>query len=187
MEQNKRKDTFLDKRYKKPSKMKSWIVELKNVLADKSIIYLTDKQLVFEVNQKLEKDNQISQITFENWKRGQYHPNEEIGAEFINCITRAMIDSKQNLFDRMLSEPAGSWQKIAWIIERRFSEWNLKSISENTNKNEQSMTIQISAGNDEQAALINSIINTDFEEVKPLQLATKKNSKNNEKEDEYDF
>jgi hypothetical protein len=34
-----------------------------------------------------------------------------------------------------LSSDNPQWQKYAWIIERKFSEWNLKSISENTNNN----------------------------------------------------
>jgi len=34
-----------------------------------------------------------------------------------------------------LSSDNPQWQKYAWIIERKFSEWNLKSISENNNTN----------------------------------------------------
>jgi hypothetical protein len=47
-------------------------------------------------------------------------------------------------------------------MERKFSEWNLKHISENINKNEQATVIQITAGNDEQKKLIESIMNTDY-------------------------
>jgi len=27
------------------------------------------------------------------------------------------------------------WQRFAWIIERKFSDWNLRQITENTNNN----------------------------------------------------
>jgi hypothetical protein len=44
-------------------------------------------------------------------------------------------------------------------MERKFSEWNLKHISENINKNEQATVIQITAGNDKKID-IESIMNT---------------------------
>jgi hypothetical protein len=37
------------------------------------------------------------------------------------------------LFESLKSDPQ-SWQRYAWIIERKFNEWNLKSIQENTTK-----------------------------------------------------
>ena len=40
-----------------------------------------------------------------------------------------MISQKQNLFKKYEDEDK-AWQKWAWIIERKFSEWNLKKITE---------------------------------------------------------
>lgn len=165
----------------RPFKMQKWVDELKIVLSTEDILFLSDQDLHFLVNQKLDQKEQISKSTFEKWKAGQFAPNEEIGKEFIQCIQLALIKQKQFLGEKLMNDTTGQWTRYAWFFERKFSEWNLKHISENINKNEQSTVIQITANSDEQKALIDKIIYSDFEEIKPIEL------ENNVKEDDYEF
>lgn len=171
----------------RPFKMESWLHQLNIVLEDEDILFLSDKDLVFLVNRELLLEHQISDSTFEKWKAGKYAPNEEVGKEFIKCIHLALIRQKQLLSKKMMEDNSGQWTRYAWIMERKFTEWNLKHISENVNKNEQSTVIQITAGNEEQRKLIDNLINADFEEVKPLQIKQNNVQQNNEKEDELPF
>jgi hypothetical protein len=52
--------------------------------------------------------------------------------KFLDCIEFALIKQKQLLSKRMMEDTTGQWTR--WIMERKFSEWNLKHISENINK-----------------------------------------------------
>ncbi|TRX34955.1 hypothetical protein FNW52_12500 [Flavobacterium sp. ZT3R18] len=174
----------------RPFKMQYWVAELNTVLCDEDILFLTDKDLVFLVNKNLPDENKISESTFEKWKAGKFHPNEEIGKEFIGMIHLALIRQKQMLAKKMMDDTTGQWTRYAWIMERKFVEWNLKHISENINKNEQATVIQITAGSEEQRKLIDNLINADYEEVKPIQLPKPKDVNyltDNEKEDEIGF
>ncbi|MFV8339139.1 hypothetical protein ACNQGL_07695 [Flavobacterium sp. LB3P21] len=165
----------------RPFKMQKWVDELKIVLSTEDILFLSDQDLHFLVNQKLEVNEQISKSTFEKWKAGKFAPDEATGKEFIKCIQYALIKQKQLLSKKMMEDTSGQWTRYAWIMERKFTEWNLKHISENINKNEQSTVIQITANSDKQKALIDKIIYSDFEEIKPIEL------ENNVKEDDYEF
>ena len=173
----------------RPFKMESWLKALTEVLDEQSTIFLSDKDLVLLVNRLLPAENQITSRTFENWKAGKFAPNEDLGKEFIGCVELALIRQKQLLGERLMNDSTGQWTRYAWILERKFAEWNLKHISENINKNEQSTVIQITAGSNEQKALIESIMNVDFEEIKPKQLQEKTEVKptNNNEADELPF
>lgn len=174
----------------RPFKMQEWVSELVNILSEEDILFLSDKDLVFLVNRTLPEENQISISTFEKWKSGKYAPNEEVGKEFVNCINLALIRQKQLLSKKMMEDNNGQWTRYAWIMERKFSEWNLKHISENINKNEQATVINIQAGNEAQRTLIDNLINADFELIRPIELPKAEEVKpltNNEKEDEMPF
>jgi hypothetical protein len=169
----------------RPFKMQTWITELKNVLEERNIIYLTDEDLIFLVNKRLPKESQISKSTFEKWKAGKFAPDDETGKEFIDLIHLALINEKNTIGYKLENDTSGQWTRYAWILERKFSEWNLKHISENINKNEQATIIQITAGNEEQKKMIENLINysPDFVEIKPNQIS----ANDNDKEDEFDF
>lgn len=173
----------------RPFKMEAWLKALNEVLDEESTIFLSDKDLVLLVNRILPEENNITDRTFINWKAGKFAPNEDLGKEFIGCIEISLIKQKQLLGERLMNDTTGQWTRYAWILERKFSEWNLKHISENINKNEQATVIQITAGNDEQKALIESIMNADFQEIKPAQLQEKTEVKptNNDDADELPF
>jgi len=167
----------------RPFKMENWVAELKKVLATEDILFLSDKDLQFLVNQNLEEKDRITDRTFENWKGGKFHPDEEIGKEFMSCIHLSLIKQKQEMSRRMLGDDDKNWTRFAWVMERKFTEWNLKHISENINRSEHQTTIQITAANDEQRMLIDKIINVDFEEIKTKGI----DESNDNKSEDYDF
>jgi hypothetical protein len=39
------------------------------------------------------------------------------------------MEQRDALFDTMSGEPPGAWQKWAWILERKFGDWNLRSVT----------------------------------------------------------
>ena len=55
---------------------------------------------------------------------------------------KALIIQKENLFKKFSNDDR-AWQRWAWIIERKFSEWNLKNINENKNDNTHTGEIKI--------------------------------------------
>jgi hypothetical protein len=167
----------------RPFKMNNWLTALKGVLADEDILFLSDKDLVFLVNNNLPKKQKISGSTFEKWKAGKFLPNEETGKEFIQCIQYALIKQKQYIGDKLLNDTTGNFARYAWFLERKFSEWNLKHISENINRNENETIINITANSEAQRKLIDDLINVDFVEIKPAQLP----ATNNDIEDELPF
>lgn len=169
----------------RPYKMENWVNELEEVLESENIFFLAKKDLVFLTNDRLPKDDRISVRTLEKWNAGQNRPeDEELVERFEYLIEKSLIRQKMNLEKKMMESNDKNWTRIAWIMERKFSEWNLKKITENVNRNEQSTVIQITAGNEKQKELIQSIIDIDFEVIKPIEIPAKTN---NEKTEEYDF
>lgn len=154
----------------RPFKMMAWCLALSQVLEDENTLFLSDRDLVFLVNQKLPAENQVDKRTFENWKAGKFHVNEDVGREFIKLIEISLIKQKQELGDKLLNDTSAQWTRIAWILERKFAEYNLKHISENINRNENKTIIQITAGNEEQKELIESVMFSDYKIIQPKQI-----------------
>lgn len=168
------------------SKMEKWLVKLKKVLEKENIVFLTDDELMFLVNKELDKKDRITRQTFHNWKNGKFGSlDKEIGEEFLEVITLAIIKQKNFLLDKLLNTNDKNWTKIAWLLERKFEEWNLKHISENIHKNEQQVTINITAGTPEQKNLIDSIINIDHIDLTPD--IKKIDNQNNVKDNDVEF
>lgn len=169
----------------RPFKMKIWIEKLEEVLAENNAIYLTDADLVFLVNDKIDDEKyHITTRTLRNWKTGKA-PDEETGKLFLKLFQKALIKQKKAIFEKLESTENVTWTRLAWILERRFQEWNLKHISEVKNTNESKTTIQITAANEEQAKLIDNIINADFETIGTRILGP--SSDDNKEEDENEF
>ena len=166
----------------RPNKMNNWLPALEEVLNTENILFLSNDDLRLLTNERLPEENQISERTFKNWKAGKFHEDDDSGKNFIRVIERALIKQKQWLGERML-DPNNSlgWNRFRWILERKFAEFNLKHISENINRNEQ--TILITAASDEQKKLIENTINIEFEEVKPVRIQ----SSNDNESHNYDF
>jgi|TARA_R100000084_G_C4652677_1_gene150821 hypothetical protein len=126
----------------RPSKIDRFIEVAKDVLFRDGLMLLTDEELVDEINENLDKKDRISQRTFERWKSNNFDENGEIGAEFCRLIKKALRNQKENLFKKFSNDDR-AWQRWAWIIERKFSEWNLKNINENKNENTHTGEIKI--------------------------------------------
>lgn len=172
----------------RPFKMTNWVPALEKVLDNNSIVFLTDKDLVFLVNKELPFEDRITDRTYKNWKAGKFAPNDDLGSVFLEMIQDALIKEKMALGEALKNDKTGQWVRYAWILERKFEEFNLKHISENINKNEQSTVIQITAGNDEQKKMIENLINVDYEELKPIYIPkTDVESTTDNKAAEYDF
>ena len=114
----------------RPTKLtKNYINAAKEVLGIDSpdsisaIIY-TDKELFELINDKLPKEEKICDSTFDKWKAGKVK-NDKIGKEFLQLIKKALSIQKEYLFQKFQSEPM-QWQKWAWILERKFSDWNIR-------------------------------------------------------------
>ncbi|RLD69237.1 MAG: hypothetical protein DRI95_00665 [Bacteroidetes bacterium] len=112
----------------RPSKLtKELITALEKVV--KNAIYLTDKDLVFMLNLELPVNQQIKYQTFKEYKHGISQGENPLIEEFTTLIKTALVKEKINLLEK-LKKGENGWQSKAWILERKFSEWNLKTISE---------------------------------------------------------
>lgn len=117
----------------RPSKMPNFIRAFAEVIKNDEfdIVILTDSELLMECNERLEEENQIAERTFESWKAWEVESEEY--KQFLRLYKKALANQRRELFKKLQSEPQ-QWQKYAWIIERKFNDWNLKKISESTVK-----------------------------------------------------
>ena len=130
-------NTFLNKKKIKegrPTKFFNFMEAAKKVLFENNnaLIY-TDSELIFEVNQLLEPDKRIHENTYKNWKSlaQKNKLDDEKGLYFLSLLKNALNKQKKNLFEKLNNEKqSGLWTKWAWIIERKFSDWNLRHIGE---------------------------------------------------------
>ena len=126
----------------RPSKIDRFIEVAKDILFKDGLMLLTDEELVFLINQEFEDSEKVAIRTFKLWKSGDYAEKGETGKEFLPLIKKALIIQKENLYKKFSNDDR-AWQRWAWIIERKFSEWNLKNINENKNENTHTGEIKI--------------------------------------------
>lgn len=111
----------------RPSKLtKTFIDAAKEVLNcndGEAALIFTDEELLFAINERLEPEQRIGDSTWDNWKAGTQE-NNEIYGEFLGLIKKALNLQKANLFQRFRTDK-NTWQRWAWIIERKFKEWRL--------------------------------------------------------------
>ena len=176
----------------RPFKMKSFVDAFKEVLEEEDLLFLKEEDLLFLANKRLAKKDRITKRSFQNWKVGKFHQDEETGETFLELIEEMLIRQKQFIGRRMFETNNSTWQKYKFLLERKFDEFNLKHISERINKNENTNIIQITAGNEEQRKLIDTIINGNaqtvpYEVVPPKQLNDSLKNDDNKKADDYEF
>ena len=121
------------------------IKAIENVVNDDiNSIILTDDELVAEVNEKLKGTNKFSYSAFKDWKsfaignkkeEDTSEENYKLYMKLGSVIKRALKNQKKNLFTALRNEPT-QWQKWAWIIERKFNDWNIKKQIDVTTKGE---------------------------------------------------
>lgn len=179
------------------NKITKWLDALEEVINNEELMFLSNNDILYLVNSKLEKKEQITRRTLHKWVN-KVHENisEEEYQRFEDLFSKTQIKQKQFLFKKMMESNDKSWTKYAWIMERKFSDFNLKQITENINKNEDKHIIQIVGKDDEQLKLIDSIVNGNsidaiYYEIPPTPIEGKTNSEksinNNEDEDKFDF
>lgn len=118
-----------------------WLDIAEEVLhEDINAIILTDNELREEINDRISrglsdkeaKKKTITDRTFESWKAGDL--KDPIGNAFLRLYKKALRTQKQNLFAKLQNEDNPTWQRYAWIIERKFDNWNLRNKNELTGK-----------------------------------------------------
>ncbi len=121
---------MVNNKWWRPSKIKTFIEAFQEVISYNAfdVVILTDEELLIECNERLEDKQKISDRTFQRWKAGQEESEEYL--EFCRLYKKALIAQKRNLFISLRAD-SDKWQKYAWIIERKFNEWNLKKIVDN--------------------------------------------------------
>lgn len=121
------------KKQGRPTKLTQELIDAINkVLNDKDIIVMTDEELVMFLNEELPKENKISDIAFAKWKGGELpeiNADKKIIKKFLYVIKKALYTERFNLL-KDLKKGENNWQSKAWILERKFNEWNLKHIAE---------------------------------------------------------
>lgn len=93
---------------------------------DMNAIIYTDEQLLFLINDKLDEKERITDRTFENWKSGSSPVHEKDKLDnFFALLKKALAKQQATLFLNMKKDQK-VWQKWAWIIERKFDNWNIR-------------------------------------------------------------
>lgn len=117
----------------RPPKASRFVEALKSVLADPhpvgmAIIH-TDSELLRLVNRKLDKKDRIGEGTFLRFKKGDIKDHDDL-QDFRELYDQALCIQANNLFEKLVDEgEKRSWQRYAWIIERKFDQWNLRTKS----------------------------------------------------------
>jgi hypothetical protein len=99
---------------------------------------LTDEELFMLANDLLIENNQENDViwyaTFKDYKNQDRQSDAYTTYKDFSAIYRkAIVKQRQSLFTKL--EWDQTWQRYAWIIERKFSDWNLRQITDNNNKN----------------------------------------------------
>ena len=95
-------------------------------------IALTDNDIRVLVNSKIDKGDRICEGRFSEWKRGYYNDESErqLGESFRDMYFKALADQKRALFSALSDKgESRSWGRWAWVLERKFDEWNLRTRS----------------------------------------------------------
>ena len=113
---------------------KGWIQKAEEVVNEGfNAIILTNKEILFKINEACVKNSErISINTFTSWRKhigdlsdDKISPLEQ---KFLQIFMGALIRQKNLIFEKYFDSE--DWKKWAWIIERKFEEWNLKSKQE---------------------------------------------------------
>ncbi len=94
--------------------------------SEENALICTDEELLFLLNEKLDEKERISEDSFQRYKAWKLKDNEDLIKSFCGLYKRALLKEKVNLM-RNLKTTDSAWQRYAWIIERKFDEWNLKA------------------------------------------------------------
>jgi hypothetical protein len=94
------------------------------------VVACTDEDLLFMLNAKLAPEHRISEQTWRRYKRGEAGASKvdvECLDVFVSAYKRAVIGMKRVCMQNLQDDVPGGWQRYAWILERKFDEWNLRT------------------------------------------------------------
>ena len=74
---------------------------------------------------KLPEGQQISHRSFKRWKFSMDENGGQATNEFKRLYLKARIRQKQQLLHSLKTNSKG-WQRYAWVLKRKFLEWNIK-------------------------------------------------------------
>lgn len=113
----------------RPSKLTKDVVSATEKVIKDNILICTDEELVIAINEILPEKEQFTYEAFSKWKRGLSQTDNPQYVKFLRLIKKALINEKKRLL-LLLQTDDKQWQRYAWILERKFDEWNIKSKSE---------------------------------------------------------
>jgi hypothetical protein len=120
---------------------KKFIDALTEVVDSKDFYILTDEELIFSVNELL-GDEFLSIDAFKSYKTARRGTNSEYYDEFVHLIKKGLIREKRSLVKKLQDEDK-AWQKYAWILERKFEDFNKLDKTKNDNDNKHSGEVTI--------------------------------------------
>ena len=125
----------------RPSKLPRFLEVAEKVLSDgDKVLAFTDEELLDEINDNLEPDERISFSAFKQWKAGKLPDiNSDLVKRFLSLVKKALRIEKHNLL-KTLRKGENGWQAKAWIIERKWGDWNLKNVNLNVEKTVDELT-----------------------------------------------
>lgn len=108
----------------RPSKLTMKFIKIAEKVIDEYILACTDKEIVFEINDRLDEKERITDKTYQNWKAGKFVKGD-LGISFFRLVKKTLMLEKNNLIAEV-RKGDGNWQSRAWILERKFNDWNIR-------------------------------------------------------------
>lgn len=113
----------------RPSKLTEELVgTFQEVVDQPNNIYLTDEQLFGFLIEALERKhfNIIGYRNFQEYKNSKNKYEKTIFQKFQRIMKKALSEELKTLMQSLKEGRSGEWQKYAWIIERKFDDWNIR-------------------------------------------------------------
>jgi hypothetical protein len=113
----------------RPTKLTATVLSAINKVIETNILFCTDEELVSAIDEILPEGERFSYDSFSKWKRGESQSENPLFQEFLRLIKKALVKEKTRLLKKLENDDK-AWQKYAWILERKFDEWNIRNKSE---------------------------------------------------------
>jgi len=111
----------------KPTKLTKKFLKVAEEVINENInaLIFTDEELIDLINERLPEKKRISIITWKRWKKRKLKGRKSLLDRFDTLYKKAFEKQKKSLFYKLQTDDK-AWQRWAWIIERKFPEWNLR-------------------------------------------------------------
>ena len=118
----------------RPTKLTKELIDIFTDIVNANVLAYTEEDIFDELYDTLKEKGMdtICYRTFQYWKTDEQ--DSKYYKKFLHVIKKALRKQKKVILNALLNDPDDKqWQRKAWICERKFQEWNLKKVSENTN------------------------------------------------------